>query len=154
MNNRELPTTFNANRDNAQSQSVSITARDQIEVGAPTNISENAVPASNVRDETIVIDAAPRAGSQRDMTSLSAAQTQINQFPDETDNIVRVGESEIEEGEAGFGRAERAAPGEMAVQDHAAEQNVQEENGNQNYYVEAGIDGPNDLPAPQSQRSL
>lgn len=103
---------------------MNISARDQIEVGAPTNISENAVAIGNARDETVVMEEAQRQGSQRAMTSLSAAQTQINQFPDETEHNVRVGESEIGEGEAGFEGAERAAPSEMVVQDQRLEHNM------------------------------
>jgi len=78
-----------------------------MEVGAPANISENAVPQND--NEGSEVNDLHSEGSHVDNvlvdnTSYSGAQTQINQFAE--DGAQQHQDEPIEEGEAGFGRAE------------------------------------------------
>jgi len=104
----QLPPNLSRDRDGIQSQSVNVPVRNQMEFGAPANISENAVPQNN--NEGSEINDLHRQGSHVDNvlvdnTSYSGAQTQINQFPE--DGAHQHQGEPIDEGEAGFGRAER-----------------------------------------------
>lgn len=121
INNRISYHPGSSERNNAQSQSVDLVQRSQVMSINAGSVSDdvNAVRAAENEMRSRVENT--RNGSQREQTSISAAQTNINQFIDEGDVNNEPNQQQFDEGEAGFGRDQQEV---IAENDDAYQDNM------------------------------